>query len=102
MAKLLPQIGSSMLGTVHIQYRRCGRPNCHCRDGERHPAYYLFWRQRGRLRKRYLKASEVEDVRDACTYRRLSVSLRRGDFQAARERWRALTAGVRGVERHDG
>src|SRR5437870_1010015 len=100
MAKKLPQTFGSMLGTVHLQRRRCGRPNCHCRTGERHAAYYLFWRESGKLRKRYLKVSELESVRDACTYRRLSASLRRGDFRAARERWQVLTAQVRGVEHH--
>jgi hypothetical protein len=101
MVKTLPQTLGSMLGTVHLQQRQCGRANCHCRTGERHPAYYLFWREHGKVRKRYLRASEVERVRDACTYRRLVTSLRRGRIRAAREHWRVLTDQVRGVEHHD-
>src|SRR6185436_20239589 len=34
----LPQ----MMGTVHVQHRVCGRPNCRCRQGRRHRAHYLF------------------------------------------------------------
>jgi len=100
---MLPQtVGGGRLGTVHLQYRRCGSRTCHCRHGERHPAYYLFWRERGRLRKRYLKAREAESVRSATNYRRLSSALLRGDLRTARERWRTLTAGVRKVEHRDG
>jgi hypothetical protein len=65
--KVLPK---TMPGTVHAQYIRCGKPNCKCVRGELHGAYYYhFVRIGGRLRKRYLKASEVEAVKSACLAR---------------------------------
>ena len=75
---------------------------CHCRDGVRHAGYYLFWRERGKLRKRYLEAGDVQRVRDACTYRRFEAAVLRGDYRAAREWWHVLTARVRGAEHHGG
>jgi hypothetical protein len=97
MNQTLPQIG-----TVHLQRRRCGRALCRCRRGHLHEAYYWFWREFGRLRKRYLRASEVELVRAACAERRERERARRHAVRAARESWRALVAGVRGVEQHGG
>lgn len=60
-AGALPKIGK---GAVCAQYRRCGKPNCHCARGNPHGPYFcLFWRERGRLRKRYLRLDEVTMVR---------------------------------------
>ncbi len=62
--KALPKM---MPGTVHAQYVQCGKPNCKCADGELHGAYYYhFVRIGGQLKKRYIKASEVEQVKTAC------------------------------------
>jgi hypothetical protein len=62
--KVLPKM---MPGTVHAQYVRCGKSNCKCADGELHGAYfYHFVRIGGQLKKRYIKASEVEQVKAAC------------------------------------
>jgi hypothetical protein len=94
----LPQM---MIGTVHVQYRTCGRPTCRCRRGQRHPAHYLFWRQDGKLKKRYLRADEVETVRAACERRRERERERRAAARAAQESWRTLVGYVRGVEHRD-
>ena len=88
-------------GTVHVQRRLCGRPTCRCRRGHPHVGHYLFWRKSGRLRKRYIKASEVEAVRAACDERRMRERVRRAVVQSAREKWRTFTALVREVERRD-
>lgn len=65
--KVLPKM---MNGTVHAQFVRCGKPNCKCSRGELHGAYYYhFVRVGGRLRKQYLKPSEVEEVQAACLAR---------------------------------
>ncbi len=65
--KVLPK---TMPGTVHAQYVRCGKANCRCADGKLHGAYYYhFVRIGGRLKKRYLKASEVEQMQAACLAR---------------------------------
>lgn len=65
--KMLPKILS---GTVHVQYVRCGKTNCKCSRGELHGAYYYhFVRVDGKLKKRYLKASEVKSTQQACLAR---------------------------------
>ena len=89
-----------MAGTVHVQRRVCGRATCRCRRGERHASYYLFTREGGRLRKRYVKASEVKAVRAACDERRLRERIRRAVVQSAREKCRAFAAFIREVERY--
>jgi hypothetical protein len=65
--KLLPKM---MPGTVHAQFVKCGKQNCKCSRGELHGAYfYHFVRVGGRLRKRYLKADQVEQTQIACSNR---------------------------------
>ena len=91
---------AAVAGTVHVQRRLCGRPACRCATGQRHVGFYLFTREHGRLRKRYIPSSEVEAIRAACDERRTRERVRRAVAQSAREDWRALVAGVREVERH--
>ncbi len=93
----LPQ----MLGTVHIQHRVCGRPTCRCRRGQLHEGYYLFWRQRGRLRKRYVRTGDVQDVRAACEARQARQRQQRAAVRAGRDAWRTMTAQLREVEHGD-
>lgn len=65
--ELLPK---TMTGTVHAQYVRCGKSNCKCAKGDLHGAYfYHFVRVGGKLKKRYLKLSEVETIQKACRAR---------------------------------
>jgi len=51
-----------------MQKKVCGKPNCRCvTKGEKHTAYYLFWREyqndgTRKLKKKYLKLSEVESI----------------------------------------
>jgi len=55
------------LGSVCAQMVRCGKLNCKCARGELHgPYYYHFSRLGGTLIKRYIPASDVEQVRAAC------------------------------------
>ena len=82
-------------GVVLPQWVRCGRANCRCAQDQLHgPYYYRFWRDGGRLRKTYVKASELEQVRAQCDARQ---QIRR-DQQAAWATWRELCAAVREVE----
>jgi Family of unknown function (DUF6788) len=97
MDRPLPQIG-----TVHVQYRRCGRPNCRCRRGHPHPGFYWLWRQDGRLRKRYLRSEDVEAARAACAERRRRERARREALREARELWRTLAAVLREAEAYGG
>jgi hypothetical protein len=57
-------------GTVHTQWVRCGKSSCRCARGELHgPYHYHFWRENGRLRKRYVKPDDVAEVRARCAER---------------------------------
>jgi hypothetical protein len=57
-------------GAICVQMVRCGKANCRCARGEKHKAHYRFWREDGRLRKAYVRQSELEHVQ-ACIDRRL-------------------------------
>jgi hypothetical protein len=94
----LPKIGE---GTVHRQRVRCGKPRCRCRHGEPHLAFYLFWHEGGKLRKRHIPRSDVDAVRAACTARRDRERRERQELQAWRRQYSALVAQLREVERHD-
>lgn len=45
-------------GSLVTLRRRCGKPTCHCADGEGHPAKYLSLKEAGRTRMVYVGASE--------------------------------------------
>jgi hypothetical protein len=82
-------------GVVLGQRVRCGRPNCRCARGDLHgPYHFRFWREGGRLRKAYVKRSELEEVRSRCAARRQE----RRDLRAGWDEWRRLRAAVREVE----
>jgi hypothetical protein len=64
--KSLPDT-APLKGAICAQYVRCGNPRCRCRRGELHgPYHYRLWREGGRVRKAYVKPSELESVRAAC------------------------------------
>jgi len=76
-AKVLPK---TLFGTVHTQFVRCGKANCKCARGELHGAYfYHFVRVGGKLRKRYLKAVEVEKIKESCALRQQQEKGRRSN-----------------------
>jgi hypothetical protein len=84
-----------LAGVVLPQWVRCGRPNCRCARGELHGPYYArFWREGGRLRKKYVRPADLEQVREQCEARRQA----RCDLRAGWATWRALAAAVREVE----
>ena len=84
-AKVLPKI---LPGTVHAQFIRCGKSNCKCSRGELHGVYfYHFVRINGRLRKRYLKRSDVEDVQAACFIRQQT---KKSEIEDSKATWTAL------------
>src|SRR6266536_3562811 len=85
-------------GSVHIQYRKCGRQNCHCRNDIGHASYYFFYRESGRLRKKYLRATDVDLYRAACETRRRRKRMERAIVRQARTAWRNLTSVGRKME----
>ena len=64
-------VGSARLprlirGTVVVQRRRCGKPNCRCADGQAlHESVALSYSQGGRSRTVMLDPPEVASVRAA-------------------------------------
>ncbi|MEI6535847.1 MAG: DUF6788 family protein [Verrucomicrobiaceae bacterium] len=51
-------------GSLHLEWKRCGRPNCRCATGEvLHGPYAVHhWRQNGVHKKRYVPAADIIDV----------------------------------------
>jgi hypothetical protein len=83
-------------GVLCPQWVRCGRRNCHCASGNLHgPYFYLFWREQGRLRKRYVKPAEVQHVRACCELRRVH----RQQLSASQDEWRRMADMVRQMEK---
>jgi len=58
-------------------------------------AYYRFWREDGRLRKQYVRRSDLALVQAACDARRLE----RREVVEAWQEWRRLVAVVREVSK---
>ena len=62
---LFPKI-HPLPGSLQSERKACGRPNCRCTRGELHGPYWsLRWREDGRLRRRYVRPSELERVQTA-------------------------------------
>ena len=51
-------------GSLHLEWRRCGKPTCRCANGEqRHGPYRVRrWWQDGRQRKAYVPRHRVAEV----------------------------------------
>jgi hypothetical protein len=87
-------------GAVCRQWVRCGRPTCRCARWELHGPYdYLFWREGGRLRKRYVRQADAEASRAACDERRARERAAREELRRAHEAYRILLALLRRIER---
>jgi hypothetical protein len=63
-SKALPKI-EPLPGVICEQRVRCGKPGCRCNSGSPHRAFYRFWRERGKLKKKYIRKGDLEYVR-AC------------------------------------
>lgn len=49
-----------LAGSLHLEWRRCGKPACWCAEGRLHGPYYARrWREGCRQRKAYVPANEV-------------------------------------------
>ena len=64
LATRLGDVEAVLAGSLVEQTRRCGKPGCHCAEGERHGPYaYFVPRAAGRGRSRYVPANLVALVR---------------------------------------
>jgi hypothetical protein len=53
-------------GSLREQYVKCGKPDCACaqdRDKRHGPYWVLYWREYGRLRRRYVSRDELPAIR---------------------------------------
>jgi hypothetical protein len=62
LGHILAERGPLRRGSFVTLHRKCGKPNCHCAQGERHPTEYLSTRQKGRTRLIYIGADIKEKV----------------------------------------
>jgi hypothetical protein len=59
-AESLPK---TAIGSLHLEFKRCGRPNCRCSRGLLHGPYlYRRWREGGRQRKQYVPMNRLSEV----------------------------------------
>lgn len=62
LPKILPQV-LPLPGAICLQWVRCGRAGCRCKQGELHGPYsYRFVREGGRLRKRYIRKEDLQEI----------------------------------------
>ena len=52
-----------MRATVDVRRVTCGKPNCRCAEGERHPAAYVTSRKGGVRRQLFIPREKEEEVR---------------------------------------
>lgn len=66
-------------GHVVENYRRCGKPECHCATGRGHGPYYLLtWSEDGRTRSHHIPRDKVAQVKAMTEhYRRAREALRK-------------------------
>jgi hypothetical protein len=56
----LPKIA---IGSLHLEFKRCGRPNCRCGRGLVHGPYaYKHWRENGRQKKEYVPMKQLGEI----------------------------------------
>jgi hypothetical protein len=54
------------IGSVHLEFKRCGKPTCRCSRGLLHGPYiYRHWRENGRQRKAYIVMAALRGTFEA-------------------------------------
>ena len=85
-------------GAVCLQWVRCSRPGCRCASGKLHgPYHYLFWREDGRLAKRYVRVADVAVVKAGCQARREEEQQMHMLTETGWKLWRTIMDQLRGV-----
>ena len=51
-------------GSLSLTHRRCGKPYCHCAEGQGHPQWQLTYMERGKKRLERIPAEWVPDIRE--------------------------------------
>lgn len=80
LAELLPRPlekardvrGEVMAASLSKTSKICGKPNCKCARGEKHPVYQLSWVEDGKRRSTHIRPDELDRVCAAVDrYRRI-------------------------------
>jgi len=50
-------------GSLALTHRRCGKPSCHCADGQGHPSWSLTFMVQGKKRVEHIPQPWVDAVR---------------------------------------
>ena len=60
LKKQLCELNLVIPGTIHVQYRKCGKTNCRCNESQdqMHGPYYLWYRKVNRKLFRVIKNRE--------------------------------------------
>ena len=67
--KTLPKMAG--IGSIHLEFKRCGKPTCRCGRGLLHGPYaYHHWLQRGRQKKAYVPMRSLTKALEAIERRR--------------------------------
>ena len=80
-------------GVVCAQWVRCGKTGCRCARGQRHLADCRFWREDGRVRKQYIRRTDVPGVRACCQARQAFAE----EMKATWAQWRQMVTTLRGT-----
>jgi hypothetical protein len=90
------------MGALCVQWVRCGRPGCGCSSGRQlhGPYHYFFYRECGRLRKRYVRMADVEAVEVAVAAAHARHRVRWSAQQASQAEWRTAVERLREVENY--
>lgn len=55
--------GQALPGSLALTHRRCGKPNCHCAQGDGHPVWSLTFMLKGKKHVERIPADWVDKVR---------------------------------------
>ena len=65
--KLPPE---ALPGSLALTHRRCGKPSCHCADGQGHPLWSLTFMVQGKKRVEHIPQQWVDAVRQRVNHGR--------------------------------
>ena len=55
--------GDLLPGSLSLSHLRCGKPTCHCAEGQGHPVWSFTFMVRGKKHTQHIPKDWVEDVR---------------------------------------